>query len=187
MLTAVTFVFHGTAVGTLLGDAVSLRSRGVDLAAALGTVGLGVAAITDVAYLNIRERAGEFAILRAAGWSGPAMLALVTFEGVGIGVWGAVCGAAAGLGLAAFLAGGVTGPLLLVAVAVWRDPDRRPGHRRAGRPAHPRPVGAPAHRGVTRAAGLERLRIRWERRDDIHDAFVSLTCIITFRYVIRLW
>ena len=35
--------------------------------------------------------------------------------------------------------------------------------------------------------GMKRLRIRWERRDDIHEAFLGLaTCIITFRHVIRL-
>jgi transposase len=35
--------------------------------------------------------------------------------------------------------------------------------------------------------GFKRLRIRWERRDDIHEAFLSLaTCIITYRHVTRL-
>ena len=35
--------------------------------------------------------------------------------------------------------------------------------------------------------GMKRLRIRWERRDDIHEAFLSLaTCIITYRHVARL-
>ena len=31
--------------------------------------------------------------------------------------------------------------------------------------------------------GMRRLRIRWERRDDIHEAFLGLaTCIITWRH-----
>ncbi|WUT25481.1 IS5 family transposase [Streptomyces sp. NBC_00696] len=35
--------------------------------------------------------------------------------------------------------------------------------------------------------GFRRLRIRWERRDDIHDAFLGLaTCLITHRHVQRL-
>lgn len=35
--------------------------------------------------------------------------------------------------------------------------------------------------------GMKRLRIRWERRDDIHEAFLNLaTCIITYRHVARL-
>jgi len=35
--------------------------------------------------------------------------------------------------------------------------------------------------------GMKRLRIRWERRDDIHEAFLDLaTCIITWRHIARL-
>ncbi|ALV38355.1 hypothetical protein AS200_03890 [Streptomyces sp. CdTB01] len=35
--------------------------------------------------------------------------------------------------------------------------------------------------------GLRRLRIRWERRDDIHEAFLGLAvCLITHRHVQRL-
>lgn len=34
--------------------------------------------------------------------------------------------------------------------------------------------------------GMKRLRIRWERRDDIHEAFLGLaTCIICYRHVQR--
>ncbi|WP_435840822.1 IS5 family transposase [Streptomyces cinnamoneus] len=61
-----------------------------------------------------------------------------------------------------------------------------------------------ARRGVTHGSGLgvyrwvvertiawlhgfRRLRIRWERRDDIHEAFLGLaTCLITHRHVQRL-
>ncbi|MFE4256380.1 DUF664 domain-containing protein [Streptomyces sp. NPDC056910] len=44
--------------------------------------------------------------------------------------------------------------------------------------------------GVERAIpwphGFRRLRVRWERRDDIHEAFLSLaTCLITHRRVQR--
>jgi hypothetical protein len=35
--------------------------------------------------------------------------------------------------------------------------------------------------------GMKRLRIRWERRDDIREALLGLaTCIITWRHVARL-
>ncbi|SBU91420.1 Transposase DDE domain-containing protein [Streptomyces sp. MnatMP-M77] len=35
--------------------------------------------------------------------------------------------------------------------------------------------------------GFRRLRIRWERRDDIHEAFLGLaTCLTTHRHVKRL-
>ena len=35
--------------------------------------------------------------------------------------------------------------------------------------------------------GFRRLRIRWERRDDIHEAFLGVAvCLITHRHVQRL-
>lgn len=35
--------------------------------------------------------------------------------------------------------------------------------------------------------GFRRLRTRWERRDDIHEAFLGLaTCLITLRHVTKL-
>lgn len=35
--------------------------------------------------------------------------------------------------------------------------------------------------------GMNRLRIRWERRDDIYEAFLGLaTCIVTYRHIARL-
>lgn len=61
-----------------------------------------------------------------------------------------------------------------------------------------------ARRGVTHGSGLgvnrwvvertiawfhgfRRLRVRWERRDDVHEAFLGLaTCLITHRHVQRL-
>jgi hypothetical protein len=67
-----------------------------------------------------------------------------------------------------------------------------------GKPSRPvggRPRGkGPAQQVPRRAAdpsgwyhGMRRLRIRWERRDDMHEAFLGLaTCIITHRYVTRL-
>src|SRR5690606_225358 len=68
-LLLITQQFHGEAQGTLLGDFVSIQVRGVDLAAAVTTVALGVLATADALYLNIRERAAELATLRACGWS----------------------------------------------------------------------------------------------------------------------
>jgi len=41
-------------------------------------------------------------------------------------------------------------------------------------------------RTISRLHGFRRLRIRWERRDDIHEAFPSLTvCLIACRHVQR--
>ncbi len=42
-------------------------------------------------------------------------------------------------------------------------------------------------RTISRLHGFRRLRIRWERRDDIHEAFLGLAvCLITHRHVQRL-
>jgi putative ABC transport system permease protein len=59
MLTAVTLAFRGTVVGSLLGNAVAVQVRGVDYVAVAATIALGVMAVADVLFLNIRERAAE--------------------------------------------------------------------------------------------------------------------------------
>jgi putative ABC transport system permease protein len=68
MLTAVTLAFRGTIVGSLLGNAVAVQVRGVDYVAVAATIALGVMAVADVLFLNIRERAAELATIRALGW-----------------------------------------------------------------------------------------------------------------------
>ncbi|WP_107115088.1 IS5 family transposase [Streptomyces kanasensis] len=56
----------------------------------------------------------------------------------------------------------------------------------------PHGSGLGAHRWVVERTiawlhGFRRLRVRWERRDDIHEAFLGLaTCLITHRHVQRL-
>ncbi len=98
--------FRGVVVGSLLGDAVALRVRGVDYLAAWATVALGAFSVADVVYLNVRERASEFATLRATGWSETALGMLVAVEGAGIGLLGSVAGAATGLVVTRILTGG---------------------------------------------------------------------------------
>ncbi|WP_433210231.1 FtsX-like permease family protein [Dactylosporangium sp. CS-047395] len=117
LLGAITFAFHGTIVGTLLGDAVSLQVRSVDTIAVGATVLLGALAVADVLYLNIRDRSAELATLRATGWTAGALGRLVAAEGFGIGVLGGLLGAGAGLGGAAWLVGTVTTGLIWTAVA----------------------------------------------------------------------
>ncbi|WP_345133763.1 FtsX-like permease family protein [Dactylosporangium darangshiense] len=116
MLMAVTFAFRGAIVGTALGDVVSLRVRGVDTVAIVATVLFSAVAVADVLYLNIRDRAHELASLQAAGWSAAALGRLVTYEGLCIGVLGAVLGAGAGLAGASLLVGGISAGLVNVGV-----------------------------------------------------------------------
>ncbi|MFC0503458.1 FtsX-like permease family protein [Micromonospora costi] len=118
LVTAAAYAFRGTIVGSLLGDVVSLSVRGADTAAAAATVLLGAAAVADVLYLNIRDRAAELATLRALGWTDGALARLVGYEGLALGVAGAMTGAAVGLGGAAWMIGGLPGALVLVATLV---------------------------------------------------------------------
>jgi putative ABC transport system permease protein len=115
LVAAATWAFRGAIVGSLLGDVVSLSVRGADAVAAAATVLLGAAAVADVLYLNIRDRAAELATLRAIGWTDAELGRLVGYEGLALGVVGATAGAAIGLAGAGWLIGDLTGPLVLVA------------------------------------------------------------------------
>jgi putative ABC transport system permease protein len=117
MLTAVTLAFRGAVVGSLLGNVVAVQVRGVDFVAVAATVALGVLAVADVLFLNIRERSGELATIRALGWPESALGRLVVTEGAAIGLCGSLAGAAAGLAAAAGFAGQFPARLLLIATA----------------------------------------------------------------------
>jgi ABC-type antimicrobial peptide transport system permease subunit len=117
LLLASTLAFHDTLVGTLLGNAVAVTVRGSDYVAVIATVGLGLAAVADVLFLNLRERAAEFATLTAAGWDDRALGRLLALEGMWIGAAGAVTGATVGLIAAAVFAGALPLALVLTALA----------------------------------------------------------------------
>jgi putative ABC transport system permease protein len=117
MLTAVTLAFRGAIVGSLLGNAVAVQVRGVDYVAVAATVALGVLAVADVLFLNIRERAAELATIRALGWPESALGRLVVIEGAAIGLCGSLAGAGAGLAAAAEFSGQFPARLLLAATA----------------------------------------------------------------------
>jgi putative ABC transport system permease protein len=117
LLSAATFAFRGVVVGSLLGDAVAVQIRGVDYIAVVATVALGVLAVTDVVFLNVRERAAELATIRSFGWRESALARLVVTEGVVIGLAGSLAGAAVGLAGAAEFAGQLPGRLIAAATA----------------------------------------------------------------------
>ena len=104
LLLASTIAFHDVLVGTLLGDAVALDVRATDRIAVAATVVLGVAAVADVLYLNLRDRATELATLRATGWDERAIGRLIAYEGLLIGAAGSAFGALAGLAGVAWFA-----------------------------------------------------------------------------------
>jgi hypothetical protein len=117
LLTAVSFVFRGVVVGSLLGDAVAVQVRGVDYVAVAATVALGVLAVADVVFLNIRERAAELATIRTFGWRESALARLVVTEGAVIGIAGSLVGGTLGLAGAAEFAGQVPPRLFAAAGA----------------------------------------------------------------------
>jgi putative ABC transport system permease protein len=116
-LAAVSFAFRGVVVGTLLGKAVEVQVRGVDYAAAAATITLGILAVADVVFLNIRERAPELATIRSFGWRESALSRLVITEGAIIGLSGSLVGAALGLVVAAALGGQLPASLYFIAAA----------------------------------------------------------------------
>jgi len=115
LLVAVTVAFRGVVVGSLLGEAVAVQIRGVDYIAVTATVALGVLAVADVVFLNIRERAAELATIRSFGWPEAALARLVITEGAVIGAAGSLTGAALGLAGAAGFAGLITPRLFTTA------------------------------------------------------------------------
>jgi putative ABC transport system permease protein len=122
LLLAVNLAFQGILVGTLLGDAVSIQMRGVDLLSVVLVIALGGAAVADVLFLNLRERAPELASLRATGWERRELSVTIALEGAGIGLVGSVPGALVGVLLAWTLAtpdsGVVVAGVLAAAVGV---------------------------------------------------------------------
>jgi hypothetical protein len=114
ILLALNSAFQGVLVGTLLGNAVSVQVRGVDLASVAFTIALGGFSVADVLFLNMRARAPELVTLRTVGWSEEHLRRLVLLEGVAIGAIGCLTGALLGGGIASLVRGV---PLATIAAA----------------------------------------------------------------------
>jgi putative ABC transport system permease protein len=107
LVLAATVAFHEDMVGSLLGEAISVEVRDVDYVAVATVLALGTFAVGDVLYLNVRDRAAEFAALQASGWTEGQLARLVTWEGLLVGLLGSAVGAATGLVAVAQFAGDV--------------------------------------------------------------------------------
>jgi ABC-type lipoprotein release transport system permease subunit len=108
VLLAVQLAFQGQVVGTALGNLVSVQVRSVDLIAAVLALLLGAFSVADVLAVNLRDRAGEQAVLAATGWRPATLFRLAFTEGMVVGIVGAFAGGAVGLALAAILTGSAT-------------------------------------------------------------------------------
>ncbi len=95
-LIALNQAFQETLVGTLLGNAVSLEVRGVDLLSVLLVVALGALSVADVLYINLKQRQVEVGTLRTLGWSDKDLARLIASEGLGIGILGSTLGVVLG-------------------------------------------------------------------------------------------
>ena len=115
LLLAIQRAFQGTLVGTLLGNAIALQVRGVDLTAAALTIVLAAVSVADVLYLNLRERASELVTLRTTGWSDRHLARLVAFEALALGLVGSLAGALVGVVLGTFFLDVPLGSLALSA------------------------------------------------------------------------
>ena len=117
LLLAVSIAFKGALVGTVLGDAVAVQVTTPDLIAVAAMLFMSAFAVGDVLYLNIRDRAAEFATLRATGWTDATLARLALTEGGLIGLLGSLTGTALGTGVALALSGGdgLTGILPIAA------------------------------------------------------------------------
>ena len=91
--------FRGQVVGSLLGDSVSLKVRGTDVATAILLTALGMASVMVVLFLGLaRDRIG-LATLKASGWSDATIGRVVLVQGAGLGLIGGIVGIVAGAGL----------------------------------------------------------------------------------------
>ncbi len=115
LMLAINRAFHGTLVGTLLGDAISLQIRGVDFLAVGLVIVLAALSLADVLFLNLRERSAELVTLRTFGWDERHVQKLVALEALGLGLLGSVGGALVGLIVGVTLLGVPFLPLLLAA------------------------------------------------------------------------
>jgi putative ABC transport system permease protein len=105
VLLSLNLAFDQGVVGSELGGFVANQVRAVDYLSASLAVILGAASVADVLYINLRERASEFAVLSAVGWRRGHVARVAIGEGVGIGIAGSFFGAVLGLAVAALILG----------------------------------------------------------------------------------
>ena len=105
VLLALNLAFNQGVVGSALGGFVANQVRAVDYLSASLAIVLGAASVADVLYINLRERASEFAVLTAVGWRRGHVARVAIGEGLGIGLAGSFGGAVLGLAVVALLLG----------------------------------------------------------------------------------
>lgn len=103
ILLGIKAAFHGAVVGSLLGDAVDVQVRNADLVAAILMIALGLAAVGDILYLDIKEQAPRYAALQAAGWYEATIARLVLSQAAILAGLGSAVGGVLGVELTGLL------------------------------------------------------------------------------------
>ncbi|HKD93123.1 MAG TPA: ABC transporter permease [Gaiellaceae bacterium] len=109
--------FGGSLLATVLGDAISVQTRGLDYVAVGLILVLSGAGLADALLLSVQERRAEFALLQALGWGSRPLRRLVVLEAALLGALGAVLGSVVAL-IAGFAVGLPGGTLVTNVVAV---------------------------------------------------------------------
>ncbi len=103
VLLGIKAAFHGAVVGSLLGDAIDVQVRSADLVAAILMIALGLAAVGDILYLDIKEQAPRYAALQAAGWYETTIARLVVSQAAILAGLGSAIGGVLGVELTGLL------------------------------------------------------------------------------------
>lgn len=103
ILLGIKAAFHGAVVGSLLGDAVDVQVHNADLVAAILMIALGLAAVGDILYLDIKEQAPRYAALQAAGWYEATIARLVLSQAAILAGLGSAVGGVLGVELTGLL------------------------------------------------------------------------------------
>jgi ABC-type antimicrobial peptide transport system permease subunit len=117
LLLAIQSSFGGSLLATVLGDAISVQTRGLDYVAVALILVLSGAGLADALLLSVNERRAEFALLQALGWGTRPLRRLVVLEAALLGVLGAALGCAAAL-VAGFAVGLPAATLVTTVVGV---------------------------------------------------------------------
>ncbi|MBT2516748.1 ABC transporter permease [Streptomyces sp. ISL-90] len=118
ILLGMTIAFRGQVAGTLLGTVVTAEVRDVDFLAVAVSMGLGTVALVDVLLMNQRERAGEYAVLSATGWSTSELAQVTRYEGIAMAIMGGFVGAALGAAVVIAMGGPLVTPEVVIGMLV---------------------------------------------------------------------
>ncbi|MGV8908080.1 MAG: FtsX-like permease family protein [Propionicimonas sp.] len=88
----VNWIFAGTVVGSVLGDAVAVQTQASDVVAVAVIAVLALISVAVVLFTGATEDAPALAALRAVGWRDRSIAVLITSQGAIIGLIGAVVG-----------------------------------------------------------------------------------------------